>query len=146
MKLNLGCGTDYRQGWVNVDRTWPGLPNPPQVDEIVDLDGPWPWADGSADAIIAYSVFEHLDDVMHAMAEAHRVLKAGGHIRIVGPSQTSANWCADPTHKRAFNKYTFDCFDPETALGARAFNFWPKWKVLDRKDLGDDWLFVLEPR
>ena len=146
MKLNLGCGLDYREGWVNVDRRWPGLPAHVPMDMDVDLEGPWPWADGSAEAVLAYSVFEHVADIMHVMAEAHRVLRAGGTIRIVGPSQTSANWCADPTHKRAFNRQTFDCFDPATPLGKKAYNFYPKWRVLERKDLGNDWLFVLEPR
>lgn len=146
MKLNLGCGADYREGWVNVDHRWPGVPNPPRMDLDLDLNEPWPWPDHSASHILAYNVFEHLDDVMRAMAEAHRVLAPGGTLRIVGPAQGSVNWCADPTHKRAFNPYTFDCWDPETRLGRRAWNFWPKWRVMERKDLVNDLLFILEPR
>lgn len=146
MKLNLGCGLDYREGWVNVDRRWPGLPEYIKMDMDVDLEGPWPWADGSAEEIVAYSVFEHVESVPHVMAEAHRVLQPGGKLRILGPADTCSNWSADPTHRRAFNRWTFDCFDPETALGKRAWNFYPKWRVLERKDLKYDWMFELEPR
>lgn len=145
MMLNLGCGRDYRDGFVNVDHQ-PDIPVRIKVDEDVDLNGPWPWDDNSVDKILANNIFEHLDDMMHVMAESHRVLKPDGAIQIMGPADDGPNWCAGPTHKRAFNVLTFDCWDPGTTLGAKAWNFWPKWKVVLRKKLGADWAYVLEPR
>ena len=63
MKLNLGAGSDIRQGWVNHD--------------VVKLDGidvvhnlnitPWPWLDSSIDELHAMDILEHLDDFMRAM-------------------------------------------------------------------------------
>jgi len=34
MKLNIGCGTDYRKGFINVD----GSNTLPRVDRIIDLE------------------------------------------------------------------------------------------------------------
>ena len=46
MKLHLGCGDEYREGWVNVDHL------SPLADERVDLSVfPWPWEDNVADEI-----------------------------------------------------------------------------------------------
>lgn len=47
MKLNLGCGSDYRQGYINVDRI-SGV-----ADVIHDLNEfPYPWPDNAADEIL----------------------------------------------------------------------------------------------
>ena len=43
MKLNLGCGKDYRDGWVNVD-----FYDDSTCDIKHDLEiFPWPWEDDS---------------------------------------------------------------------------------------------------
>ena len=46
MKLNLGCGSQIVDGWVNADKF--GTP-----DQVFDLESfPWPWPDSSADEIL----------------------------------------------------------------------------------------------
>lgn len=143
VRLNLACGRDYRKGYINVDHGGAGII---EMDQDVDLNGPWPWADHSIDSILARNIFEHLDDVTHAMAESHRILKPGGTIEIVGPASHGPNWCADVTHRRAFNVHTFDLWDPDTLLGAKSWNFVPTWRVLSRELIEADWFFTLEPR
>lgn len=96
LKLNLGSNDDLLPGWVNVDLA-------PPADQIADLRLPWPWATSSVDEIRAWDVFEHLPQI-HAMNEAHRVLKPGGKLDLKVPSVCLPDgrvnpgaWC-DPTH------------------------------------------------
>jgi len=106
-KLNLGCGTDIRPGWVNLDssREIPG------VDVVHDLDGlPLPFADGSFDYILAQDVLEHLADPVATLKELHRILDRGGHLAIRVPHFTSRNNYIDPTHRNRFAIEWFDFF------------------------------------
>ena len=69
MKLNIGCGLDYREGYVNVD----GSDALPRVDVVLDVSDPQ-WRDqfgaSSADSILAYDIIEH-----HFHWEAVRLLR-----------------------------------------------------------------------
>ena len=48
MKLNLGCGHDHKDGYINVDVS--DLGNP---DQVVDLEVlPWPWEDNAIEEIL----------------------------------------------------------------------------------------------
>ena len=74
LKLNLGCGANYRAGYVNVD--WS---RSVKTDKVVDLsEFPWPWPDNSADEIFMWHVLEHLMDTGKVMREVSRILKPGG--------------------------------------------------------------------
>lgn len=81
MKLNLGCGTDYQEGYVNVD-----MYSDSQVDARFDISAV-PYEDNSVDEIRAYHVIEHFDykQAHLVLKEWHRVLKPGGTIRIETP-------------------------------------------------------------
>ena len=82
MKLNLGCGQDYRQGWINVDRQ-------PEVrpDVIWDLAAfPWPFETASADEV---ALIHLLDETPVAsillpqfMQELYRICRDGATITI----------------------------------------------------------------
>lgn len=82
MRLNLGSGNIYVDGWVNVD--WE---TPRDVDERVDLAGPLPWEPDSVSRVFAGHLFEHLTP--EACSElAKRLLvcmKATGVLVAVGP-------------------------------------------------------------
>ncbi len=55
MKLNVGCGQDVRQGYVNVDfrADLPGI-------MLADLSIlPWPFSDSTADEIMMLDFLEH---------------------------------------------------------------------------------------
>ncbi len=58
VRVNLGCGLDYREGWINVD--W----NPTgslRVDRTFNLeDVPWPFETSSVDYLLASHVIEHV--------------------------------------------------------------------------------------
>lgn len=100
MKLHLGCGRDYRDGWHNVDAVASVGP-----DEVVDLDDtPWPWADDSATAIVAEHVFEHLEDMAATLQECARVLEPGARARVTMPMGVNA--AADPDHEHVWTWQT----------------------------------------
>ena len=91
MRLNLGCCDKHLDGFVNVDRV-------PPADTIADLEQPWPWEDGSADAIVAHDIVEHLPDKIHTMNEAWRVLKPGCCLSLRVPTTDGRGAFQDPTH------------------------------------------------
>ncbi len=103
MKLNLGCGRDIREGWVNIDRE-----HGPGVDLVLDLDeGSLPFADGTVDEIRAWAVFEHLWNWEDLLLECHRVLRNGGRIEILVPYRDRI---CSAYHKRLFDLSTMDVF------------------------------------
>ena len=82
MKLHLGCGTKKLDGWVNVDSV-----KACQPDVVHDLSAPLPYADQSADEIMAHGVLEHFDKYARCtlMADWVRVLKVGGRLELGVP-------------------------------------------------------------
>lgn len=140
MKINFGCGEDYKEGWVNVDKC------KVKADLIYDLDVfPYPFKDSSADYILCRSVLEHLKDYISALKEMHRILKSGGMIEIFVPHFSCANAFADPTHKHFFAYKTFDYF---CGL-ARGYYFDFKFKIISKKLLFGKkyalWNYLIEP-
>lgn len=83
LKLNLGCGFDKRDGYLNIDiRTDVG------ADVVMNLDNiPYPFADNSAEEVIAKDILEHFSfrDIERMIRELHRILKSGGKLVIQTP-------------------------------------------------------------
>lgn len=110
--LNLGCGLKHLPDAVNLDVT--STTNP---DVVHDLNvRPWPFADDSFDTIRAYDVIEHLNDVIAAMEEIHRIAAPGGVVTITVPHFSSANAFTDPTHRHFFGWFTFHYLTGENDL------------------------------
>jgi ADP-heptose:LPS heptosyltransferase len=114
MKFNLGCGNDYRQGWVNIDQR-------PEVspDRIVDLKQlPWPIEDNSADEILLKHVLEHLghdDDAFQGvMQELYRISKPGATLRVQVRHPRRDSFISVPTSLRPILPETFSYFDLAT--------------------------------
>lgn len=82
-KLNLGCGFDYREGYINVDM------NPShKVDLISDVTWLRAIPDGSCAEIVAQDVLEHIQRLRGgtALREWNRVLQEGGRLTLRVPS------------------------------------------------------------
>jgi SAM-dependent methyltransferase len=92
MKLHLGCGVDWRAGYLNVDcspfaelaewarregRLMVLLPGEEFLQH--DLREPWPWTDASAEEIVCNQTLEHFADaeLPGVLAEARRVIQPG---------------------------------------------------------------------
>ena len=108
-RLNVGCGTDVRAGWINLDSS-----KLPGVDVIANLDDcgrtPLPLADDSIEEFYCSHVLEHLRDALGFMQELHRIAKPGAVATIRVPYGSSDDADEDPTHVRRLFLYSFSYF------------------------------------
>lgn len=84
MKLNLGCGDRYAEGWHNVD--FSGSPH--RKDEEVDLrTNSLPWGYGTVELAYAGHLLEHLyiDEVLAMLVPLRRCMAPDGELMVVGP-------------------------------------------------------------
>jgi predicted SAM-dependent methyltransferase len=96
-KLNLGCGFDKRDGFVNADNFAECEP-----DVHIDIEQtPWSLADNSFDYILMKHVLEHVGADFKTFAcvmrELYRVTAPGGIIEIHVPHFRHDTWWSDPT-------------------------------------------------
>lgn len=133
LKLNLGsCDTPRQAGWTNIDKF-----SYRNVDEIVDLESDWPWADDSVDVIKAHDVIEHLHDKIKTMNEAWRVLKHGGVFDIVVPTTNGPGAWQDPTHVSYWNRNSFLYYTdgvPERERFCAGYGVVARFKVLSAEE------------
>lgn len=102
IKLNLGCGTDIKIGFENVD--------------IKDFDidsGVFPYEDNSVGFVWAHHILEHMTDLIRVMKEIYRVCIDGAQIDIVVPLAHTLWDVANPTHHIRFNHKTFEYFSTD---------------------------------
>lgn len=85
MKLNIGPGPHYQEGWINIDVK--AVEGVFRADVYVEDPMVLPFEDGVADEIYLAHILEHIpwEDVTTYLAEVHRVLKQGGLAIIIGP-------------------------------------------------------------
>lgn len=126
MKLNLGCGQNKLDGYVNVDKH--GEP-----DVLIDLEH-FPWcplvpastrfpvlylndqalADNCADEVVLNHVLEHLgatpDVFIGVMKELYRVCKPGALVHINVPHPRHDHFIGDPTHVRVVTPEVLSLF------------------------------------
>lgn len=111
--LNLGSGAQYESGAVNVDFY------ADKVDVRHDLNRfPYPFEDSTFEEIRCFNIIEHLDDVIAAMCELHRIGGNGCLITMRVPHFRSACLYEDLTHRHGFAWRSFDIFlDDGTVYG-----------------------------
>lgn len=82
MKLHLGCGTKRLEGWINIDSVPECRP-----DVVHDITQPLPYAEQTADELLAEDLLEHFDKYIRYLVfyEWVRVLKVGGRITVQVP-------------------------------------------------------------
>lgn len=88
MKINIGCGWECKEGWVNVDNTskWQAKNYP---ITFMDATKPWPYDDNTFDYAISEHMIEHISEHkgLFMLKEAFRTLKLHGVIRIICPDR-----------------------------------------------------------
>ena len=110
-RLNLGCGSDIKEGYINLDIT-----KLEGVDIVHNLQKlPYPFEDNYFDEIYARMIIEHLDNPIKIIQELYRMLKKSGKLIIEVPYETSCLTWSLP-HKRAYNLSAFDCFAKNTRV------------------------------
>lgn len=82
MKLNVGCGSDVREGYVNIDLN--SKDSRVVLGDVSDLSE---YEDESVDEVLALDIVEHfpLKEVEGVLGEWCRVLKRGGVLRLMTP-------------------------------------------------------------
>jgi hypothetical protein len=86
MKLNVGCGTDYRDGFINID----GSNTLPRVDKVIDIASESlldHFHKGEVKFILANDIIEHHYhwEAVRIIREFHSLLAKGGQAEIRVP-------------------------------------------------------------
>jgi SAM-dependent methyltransferase len=145
-KLNLGCGLDIRDGWVNLDSA-----ELPGVDVVHDLSVlPLPLEDSRFSEVLCQDVLEHVDFAA-VLRDVHRVLKPGGRVVIRSPHFTSKAVYIDPTHRSAFSIDTFAFFVRDSDFAARSYYYDFSFASMEPPQItfhryrGQPWNYLVEP-
>lgn len=105
IKLNLGCGHDFKEGYINVDHPDAYVFHNNYEIEYHDLsEFPWPWDDGEAEHIYMKEILEHLPDPVRVMKECKRVLGQGKTVEIIVPHVLSPQGWRPWDHKTYWTK------------------------------------------
>jgi hypothetical protein len=134
MKLNLGCGQNKLDGYVNIDRYVTFSP-----DLLWDLEQtPYPFDANSVTEIAARHVLEHLgqntDVFLRIIKELHRILVPGGAIEIKAPHFRGDGYWGDPTHVRPITPTIMGLFSKKNCR-MFAERGWPNTPLADYLDI-----------
>ena len=116
LRLNVGCGFNKLDGYVNVD-SFEGC-NP---DVVWDLERtPWPFPEDSVDEVAAIHVLEHIGQptptFFAIIKEIYRVIRHGGEFAVAVPHPMHRSFIIDPTHVRSFSLETFEMLSRDRNL------------------------------
>ena len=83
MKLNIGCGRNCKEGFINID----SVERENKLDMILDVTKKFPFEKDSVDYIYAEHFIEHLNwlEGLKFLRNCFRVLKPNGILRLVLP-------------------------------------------------------------
>lgn len=125
LKLNLGCGKDIREGWINCDK-YPG----PGVGMVFDIQDGLPFDTETVWRIEAAHVLEHLfkPDVINALWECFRVLVPGGVLVIRVPYGDDGNLL----HRTVFLPGAFDNLTGVDDGRSLELKYLPQFDLLQR--------------
>ena len=143
-KLNIGCGSKPKEGWVNIDKY---VPDGFSQIEFGDLEAGLNYPDKSFDEIFLDNVIEHLNDIPGSIKEINRLFKPGGECKLITPHFSSASSWRDPTHIHHLSYFSFDYF----ATASRSNYLGTKFKVEKKLSFGSGFglfgrlLFKLSP-
>ena len=138
-KLNLGCGKDIKDGYINLDIVDYG------GNMIHDINSfPYPFEENYFDEIYASHILEHLDNFHNSITELYRILKPNGMLIVYAPFFLNTKYFGEPDHKIPFSIRTFDNYE---YIGNRKLKFYEKWKLNHRTNYeGKAQFEVLEKR
>ena len=83
IKLNLGCGSDYKKDWINID-----VNKGVKADKYFDFNKmPYPFKENSIDHIQCKQVIEHLNiNFFDFLKECARIMKPNGTMHLETPN------------------------------------------------------------
>ena len=109
MKLNLGCGNNYKTGWINTD-----INKQVKAEYYFDLGkDKFPFKDNSFNLIEAKMVFEHLknyNERLFFLKEIYRIGNNNCKINLSVPHFSSITAYSDIQHVAGFSSKSLDYF------------------------------------
>jgi len=122
LRIDIGSGPRPRPGFYGLDRE-----AAEGVDIVADLNQPLDLLpDNCAEHVFSSHSLEHIDDLLLAVREIHRIVRPGGLVEIIAPHFSNPYYYSDPTHVRFFGLYTMSYFvDVEKQPGARKVPAFP---------------------
>ncbi len=120
LRLHLGCGNEYKKGWINID-----IDRNVKADKYCNLNKRLPFNDNSVDEIYSKNTLEHIDNHIGLIREIYRTLKKGRVFKFRVPlSNTMTTFC-DLTHIRGYTPQAFnDTKRPYYKFHFRHRKFW----------------------
>jgi len=117
-KLNLGCGKEYREGWVNVD-----FNKEVGADIYSDFTKKLPFKDNYADSVLMDNVLEHIrqDKFFFFIEELYRICKNKSKIMIYVPHYSGMYASKHLAHYKYFGIGTFDILKPESCFNGESY-------------------------
>lgn len=121
-KLNVGCGNDVREGWLNIDRNVPAKLTGEDLANglfmVGDLGKVDPGAQGGRldlptshfEELEMSHVIEHLSNPLQVLEELWRVATPGAKLTIRCPHGSSDDAWEDQTHVRAYFEGSWNAF------------------------------------
>ncbi len=108
IKLNLGCGKNLQNGYINVDKY--GEPDLRHDLEIF----PWPWEHSSVSEVLLNHTLEHLgqatDTFLKIIQELYTICRDQALLHIAVPHPRHDDFISDPTHVRIITPDTIHLF------------------------------------
>lgn len=141
IKLNLGCGKNKKDGFINCD-----LDPAVKPDMIVDMNKKLGFKTSSVDEIFTSHTLEHLErDVLikKTLPEIWRICKKGAKVTIIVPYMDAQNVL---NHKTRFNEDTFRNWCKEIYESSDAFPFDFSFELISYKlsmPFFYKWLFLI---
>jgi len=126
LRLNLGCGKDYKLGWINLD-----FNREVKADIYADLTKKLPFPNNSVDEVLMDNVLEHIkrDKFFKFLEELYRICKNGAIIHIYVPHYSGMYSLKHPTHYNYFGVGSFDTFQEADSFNGEKYSK-AKFKVL----------------
>lgn len=117
-KVNLGCGNDYREGWLNID-----FNDSVRADVHCDFCDGLPIADDSCDYVLLDNVLEHVkrENYSQFLSDLHRVCVSGATVDIFVPHASGMYALKHPTHYNFFGIGSFDTFKPDAPFNGERY-------------------------
>ena len=105
MKLNIGCGKDYKEGYINVD-----ISDKVKQDLVVDIEKGLPWGEDTFAEVVCFNVLTQVlapQAFRKIMNELWFITKPDGHIFIRVPYALDECAWQDPMDCRRFTPESF---------------------------------------
>jgi hypothetical protein len=128
VKLNLGCGKDIKEGWLNIDRE----PRPEGMGVsdymVYDISRLMPLLEtSSVDEMLLSHILEHIESPLPMMEELHRIARHDCLLTVKCPYGSSDDADEDPQHVRRYFLKSFTYFS-QPAYWQASYGYSGDWQ------------------